>query len=168
MTKPIALLLNIFLFTSCINNEHADKYSQKTDTSEKDVSKQIASISKIDTALRLDFFNEIPDTISGCGEYFTYDTCKVDKDRYIFLSNLTEFAIIKINGKDIYLKKDSIESKEINDKSYIAVYKSQNFKVVLTIKQTKTYDEGGAYSGTLQIIGDKINTTIKVHGESGC
>jgi hypothetical protein len=38
----------------------------------------------------------------------------------------------------------------------------------LKIKQTKTYDEGGAYSGTLQIIGKNINTIFKVHGEAGC
>jgi hypothetical protein len=93
---------------------------------------------------------------------------EVLKDRYIFLSNLTEFAIIKINGKDIYLKRDSSESKEINNKSYLAVYKSRDYKAILTVKQSKSFDEGGIYFGTLQIIGDKLNTTFKVHGESGC
>ena len=32
---------------------------------------------RVDTAFKLDFFNEIPDTISGCGEYFTHDTVKL-------------------------------------------------------------------------------------------
>ena len=168
MTKPTSILLYLFLFTSCINNNHVGKYAQKTDTLKIVATKQIIAVAKGDTTFKLDFFDEIPDTISGCGEYFTYDTSKVEKGRYIFLSNLTEFAIIKINGKDIYLKRDTTESKEINGKSYIAVYKCRDYKAVLTIKQTKTYDEGGAYSGTLQIIGEKINTTFKVHGEAGC
>jgi hypothetical protein len=63
---------------------------------------------------------------------------------------------------------DSIESKEIDSKSYIAVYKKQSFKAILIIKQTKAYNEGGFYKGTLQIIGNKINSTFKVHGQSGC
>jgi hypothetical protein len=50
----------------------------------------------------------------------------------------------------------------------MAVYKDRDYKAVLTIKKTKTYDEGGSYSGTLQIIGEKINATFKVHGEAGC
>jgi hypothetical protein len=120
------------------------------------------------TTFKLDFFKAVPDTIDGCGEYFTYDTSKVTRDKYIFLSNFTEFAIIKINGNDIYLKRDTTESKEINNKSYIAVYKGRGYKAVLTVKQTKTYDEGGFYSGTLQIVGDKISTIFKVHGEAGC
>jgi hypothetical protein len=50
-------------------------------------------------------------------------------------------AIIKISGKDIYLNKGTTESKEINDKSYKAVYKGQDYKAILKVKQTKTYDE---------------------------
>ncbi len=168
MTKPICILVYIILFTSCINNDHVEKYSQKIDTPKTVVSKQITTLSQGDTTFKLDFFNVIPDTISGCGEYITYDTSTVTNKKYIFLSNLTEFAIIKINGKDIYLKRDTIESKEINDKSYIAVYKCQDYKAVLKIKQTKSYDEGGLYSGTLQIISNKINALFKVHGEAGC
>ena len=153
MTKLILFLFSLIMLTGCGNSNNS--------------SKQIA-ISKVDSTFKLDFFNAIPDTLNGCGEYFTYDTTAVTRGRYVFLSNLTGFAIIKINGNDIYLKRDSSESKEINDKSYIAVYKGQNYKAILTIKQEKSYDEGGFYSGTLQIIGDKINVTFKVHGESGC
>ncbi len=158
MTRQICILLSFFIFSGHKN----------VDRSKTTVTKQINFESKRDTTFKLDFFHKIPDTIDGCGEYFTYDTSKVAKDRYIFLSNLTEFAIIKINGRDIYLKRDSLESKEINGKSYIAVYTGHEYKAVLKIKQTKTYDEGGFYSGTLQIIGKNINTTFKVHGEAGC
>jgi hypothetical protein len=167
MTKLTTVLLSVLLYASCIHNDRVGKIYQKSDTLET-VSKQNATISQSDTTFKLDFFNTIPDTIDGCAEYITYDTSTVTKDKYIFLSNLTDFAIIKIKGNVIYLKRDSIESKEINAKSYVAVYKGQYYKAVLTIKQTKSYDEGGLYDGTLQIIGDKINVLFKVHGESGC
>jgi hypothetical protein len=158
MTRQICILLSFFIISGHKN----------IDRSKTAVIKQITAVSQGDTTFKLEFFREIPDTIDGCGEYFTYDTNRISKNRYIFLSNLTEFAIIKINDRNIYLKRDSLESKEINDKSYIAVYKGHYYKAVLKIKQTKTYDEGGSYSGTLQIIGKNINRTFKVHGEAGC
>jgi hypothetical protein len=168
MTKLSSILLTILLFASCIHNDRANKNDRNDDTLNTNGSKQMDSVIKDDHTIKLDFFNEIPDTISGCGEFFTYDTSAVTKGRYIFLSNLAEFAIIKINGKSIYLIKDTIESKVIDDKNYIEVFKSQEYKVVLTIKQAKTYDEGGFYYGTLQIIGVKTNALFKVHGEAGC
>jgi hypothetical protein len=168
MTRLTSFLLTIVIITSCANADTTRDNSQKVDISKIDTIKSVVTSSTVDTAFKLDFFKALPDTIDGCGEYFTYDTSKVANDKYIFLSNLTDFAIIKIKGKDVYLNRDTTESKEINDKSYIAVYKGQGYKAILTIKQTKTYDEGGFYSGTLQIIGDKIKATFKVHGEAGC
>jgi hypothetical protein len=168
MTRPTLILLTILILTSCSNGDTSSDNLQKADTIKADTTKPVVAVSNVDTTFKLDFFKPLPDTIDGCGEYFTYDTSKMANDKYIFLSNLTDFAIIKIKGKDLYLNKDTTESKENNDKSYIAVYKGQGYKAVLTIKQTKTYDEGGFYSGTLQIIGDKIKATFKVHGEAGC
>lgn len=167
MTRLTSFLLVIFILTSC---SHADTTTDtsKADTSKTDTAKSRISAHDVDTTFKLDFFKSLPDTIDGCGEYFTYDTSKVSRDKYIFLSNLSDFAIIKINGKDIYLNKDTTESKEINDKSYIAVYRGQGYKAVLTVKKTKNYDEGGFYSGTLQIVGDNFKAIFKVHGEAGC
>jgi hypothetical protein len=168
MTRLAFILLTLLTWTSCTSNDRKSENFQAGDTVKTDTKKQNIAASNRDTTFKLDFFAAVPDTIDGCGEYFTYDTSKFAKDKYIFLSNLTEFAVIKINGKDFYLNRDTTESKEISDKSYIAVYKGQGYKAILKIKQTKTYDEGGFYSGTLQVIGDKINATFKVHGEAGC
>ena len=110
----------------------------------------------------------MPDTIDGCGEFFTYDTTQLANDRYIFLCNLTDFAIIRIKGKEFYLKIDSTESDQTNDKSYIALYKGHGYKVILSIERVKTYDEGGLYTGTLSILGEKMRRTFKVQGEAGC
>lgn len=168
VTRLTSFLLASFILTSCTNSDTKTDNSQKSDTSKTYTTKSTLTASNVDTTFKLDFFKSLPDTIDGCGEYITYDTSKVANDRYIFLSNLSDFAIIKIKGKDIYLNKDTTESKEINDKSYKAVYKGQGYKAILTVKQTRTYDEGGFYSGTLEIIGDKVRATFKVHGETGC
>src|SRR6266700_6598150 len=103
MTNSFLFLFSFLILTGCANTNSNNGNLSKKDTFSTDTPKQSA-ISKVDTAFKLDFFKAVPDTINGCGEYFTYDTTVVLKDRYIFLSNLTEFAIIRINGKDIYLR----------------------------------------------------------------
>jgi hypothetical protein len=109
MTRLAFLLLYILLLTGCTSNDQvADKKSQKNDTLISKKTKKDINSTTDDTNFRLDFFKSVPDTIDGCGEYFTYDTSKIANDKYIFLSNLTDFAIIKINGKNIYLNRDAI------------------------------------------------------------
>lgn len=160
--------MQLVILTSCTNQDTTSNSAHKSNTIKTYTVKQTVTVSPIDTTFTLDVFKAVPDTIDGCGEYFTYDTSKVESNEYVFLSNLSEFAIIKIRGKDIYLNRDTTESKEINEKSYEAVYKGQGYKAILKVKQTRTYDEGGFYSGTLEIIGDKKRATFKVHGETGC
>jgi hypothetical protein len=169
MTRLTFVLFTILILTSCTNSDQSasDIYQKKGTVISDSTIIGITSII-IDTTLKLGFFKSVPDTIDGCGEYFTYDTNNVSKNKYIFLSNLISFAIIKIDGINFYLSKDTIESKEINAKSYVAVYSGHGYKAILTVKQTTTYDEGGFYIGTLQIIGDKKKATFKVHGEAGC
>jgi len=151
---------------ACTSN---DKKSNKAPSA---ASKETATIKEGTSSrgaanFKLDYFKTIPDTIDGCGEYITYDTTTV-KDKYIFLSNLSDFAIMKVNGQDIYLTRDSAASKTINDKSYISVYKGHGYKAILTVRETEAHDEGGFYKGTLQIFSDKTFVMFKVKGEVGC
>src|SRR5258708_2067414 len=135
MTRLNSVLLAIFFLTSCkSNDQRTSDNSKNNDTLVSNTTKQGITSITVDTTFKLDFFKSVPDTIDGCGEYFTYDTSKVAKNKYIFLSNLTDFAIIKINGKNIYLNRDTTESKEINTKSYVAVYSGQGYKAILTVK----------------------------------
>jgi len=166
--KLSIILLTILIATNCTNTDNTINNAQKADTSKPVTINPPASITVTDTAFKLDFFTAVPDTIDGCGEYITYYTSKITNDKFIFLSNLSEFAIIRIKGKDIYLNRDMIESQEINDKNYIAVYEGQGYKAILSLKQKKANDEGGFYTGTLQITGNKVNVTFKVHGQVGC
>ncbi len=97
MTRLTSLLLPFFILTSCSNNDKASETYQKRHTLKGDSSKNVITTSNNDTTFKLDFFKAVPDTIDGCGEYFTYDTSKFAKDKYIFLSNMTDFAIIKMS-----------------------------------------------------------------------
>jgi hypothetical protein len=166
MNKFVATVLAIAVLTACASN---DKKNSKTLTAAlKDSGKIKEGTSSRGSAnFKLDYFTSVPDTIDGCGEYLTYDTSTV-ADKYIFLSDLGSFAIIKVNGRDIYLTRDSVASKIISDKSYISVYKGQGYRAVLTLKEKEAHDEGGFYRGTLQIFSDKVFVMFKVKGEVGC
>jgi serine protease inhibitor len=76
MTKLIFFVFSFIMLTGCTNSNTSGANSLKNDTINVDNSKQIG-ISEVDSAFKLDFFNAIPDTLSGCGEYFTYDTTPV-------------------------------------------------------------------------------------------
>jgi hypothetical protein len=170
MIRLATFLFSVFILTAFANDKSRPDKVQKMDILRKAEIKMYTSIEvlKNDTVFKLDFFKSIPDTISGCGDYFTYDTTKVADDKYIFLSNLTEFAIIRIKGRVIYLNKDNKQSRELSKDSYIEVFKTKGYKAILRVKKLKTYDEGGFYKGTLEMISDPIRAIFKVHGEAGC
>lgn len=149
-----------------INKEDSSALSRPAETLDTQVTAKPKPL--VDSSLAIEYFPAIPDTIDGCGEYFSNLTDEVRKDKYIFLSNLSEFAMIRIKGKNIFLQKNSKESKEIDDKTYIAVYEGEGYKAILNMRQTKAYDEGGFYTGNLEISKDGKRSVIAVHGEAGC
>ncbi|MFK7059998.1 hypothetical protein [Flavobacterium oreochromis] len=120
------------------------------------------------TVFKLDFFKTIPDTIDGCGDYFTLENEKSVDQNYIFLSNLSSFAIIKVNGKNVFLEKDTINSKEISKNEYIEIYSGNGYKATLKTKMIKQYDEGGFCKGTLKINNKSEEIEYKIKGEFGC
>ena len=118
--------------------------------------------------VKLDFFKTVPDTIDGCGEYFTIESEKDDSENYIFLSNLSSFAIIKVNGENIFLEKDTIKSKDISKDEYLEIYRGNGYEATLKAKFIKMYDEGGFCKGTLKINDSRKETEYKIKGSSGC
>ena len=166
--KQLSFILAIIIaFYSC-GQPNENRMASTADPSRR-LSKinQTPTHSETDSLFKLEVFPSLPDTIDGCGEYFTYDTCS-SNDHYIFLSNLQDFAIIKINGENVFLNKDSSESKDLSDKEYISVYKNRKYKAILRVKQIKAYDEVAFYQGSLEVISEGFKRTFKVHGQSGC
>ena len=69
----------------------------------------------------------------GCGDYYTYDTTKAIEGRYIFLSNMSEFAIIKVNGETIFLTRDTTQQEELDEHRLREVYRSKELKLTLSV-----------------------------------
>lgn len=118
--------------------------------------------------LNLEVFKIIPDTIDGCGEYFKMENEKEGSQNFIFLSNLTNFGIIKINNKNIFLKRDTLKSKEMTNGNIYEEYYDKEYKVILKTKIIEKYDEGGFFKGTLKIKKNNNEKEFKVKGTSGC
>lgn len=118
----------------------------------------------------LEAFEQIPDTIEGCGDYYALDSNLMKDNKFIFLSSLEKFSIVKIKGENIILTRDSVASKEMSLDSFIDVYYSEKVNAVLSVKRVKSYDEGGFYSGTLyiELKALKKKFLYKVYGQSGC
>ena len=157
-------LFALVVLTCCNNNDKSitDKAkagsARKTGTNKQQEKKG---------PFKLDLF-AAPPIIDGCSETFTYDTCKPDTYKYVFVSDYGDKHFIKIKGKQIRLTKDSRPSKELNDKSYINVYHGGGLKVVMKRIVVEQYEEAAMYKGTIQITGNKTDATFKIHGVGGC
>jgi hypothetical protein len=116
----------------------------------------------------LSSFTFIPDTIDGCGDYYLLDTSTISSKRYVFLSRMSEVAVILLDGDTIYLNIDSTVSKT-TDKVINDVYRGKNnLKVILNVKKYKEFDEGAFYKGELIISIGSRKEVFKIHGQTGC
>jgi hypothetical protein len=117
--------------------------------------------------IKLDYFNSIPSQIDGCSGLYTYDSTSLKKKKYIVVTDLQEVAIIKVDGKQIALKRTS--NAELSKDSYRSVYKGSGYTMVLTTKTLKqSGDEVWIERGSVDITHGQSKVTIKIHGESGC
>ena len=160
-----------FVLASCGQND-ATRKKDNAETQKDSIKPQLTGEPiKIDsTSFNLEFFKSTPDTIEGCGDYYTYDTTKAVEGRYILLSNMSEFAIIKVNGETIFLIRDRTQPEELDEHKLREVYRSKELELTLSVTQTKMYDEGAFYEGILEVIHHKlkIKKIIRVHGQTGC
>lgn len=170
----VVLLVLPFLINCTPDEKEKEKETKqktsttKTKTANKEKAKATTATKAVAPKSRLDFIQSIPGSIDGCGEFFTYDSVKLSDEKYIFLSDMGEMAIIRIKGKDVQLKKSNRESKQINATNSVEVYYAVGYKVVLKKKEVKMVDQLYEYTGTLQITGKKLKVTYKVRGEGGC
>jgi len=162
MKKLLTLYLLGLLILSCKKNEKADL--KVKDSNFDSIEKTSSSVSD----LKLDVFKTIPDSLYGCGEYFTLENEKDESVNYIFISNLTDFAIIKVKNKNIFLEKDTLKSKESSNGIFNEEYSGNGYKAILKTKLIKEYDEGGLYKGTLKILKNNKEKVFNIKGESGC
>jgi hypothetical protein len=162
-------LLNIFFFLclfSC-KKEHSKTSLIKSTESLKNFEKIIEK--EKEKKINLDYFEITPDTIDGCGYTFGYDSINKSLSKDIFVSNITDFAIIKVNGKNVYLKKDTIESKQISIKNFRDVFIGNDFKTIINFELYNQREESYELKGTLEISRkNKFKKIIKIRGQGGC
>ena len=121
-----------------------------------------------DTTFKLGYFASLPDTLDGCSESYCYDKAASLDKNFIFVGNLQDLGLIKIDGKVIYLKKDTIDSKQINQTKFREVYKGQGWKIILILTTIRQIDEVSTDQGTMEIIYHSYKQIIKIKGNSGC
>ena len=127
----------------------------------------VSNAQQKDQLLKLDFFNKIPSAIDGCSGLFTYDTTSLKNKKYIIITDLQELAFIKVNGKQIMLKK--IQNKQLTKMTFKTIYKGDGYTIILTTTTGKQLDiESSLDIGTLEILKESYKLLIKIHGQSGC
>lgn len=127
----------------------------------------IPEVSATGAAIRLDLLNNIPEQIDGCSGLYTADTILLQQQQYLFVSNLQELAFVKINDRQITLKR--IKEESLPKDAHRDTYEGGGYTVILHIKATKrTGDELFYHEGTLEVWQGEKKVTVKIHGESGC
>ncbi|HAN39172.1 MAG TPA: hypothetical protein DCQ29_09755 [Chitinophagaceae bacterium] len=166
--KNLILLSICILSFSCSINQKEDK---ETNNDLVDTSKRKSHI-KNDTELNVEIglFNSIPDTIDGCGDFYSYEIKENQKRTYIFLSNLTEFSIMKIDGQTEYFKIEQDSLSDFSGDNYTQTAFSEKYRLVCDFSLLKKYDEGGLYKLRLILIDKLTKRRKEIHliGESGC
>jgi hypothetical protein len=128
--------------------------------------------------LKLNYFEKIPPEVDGCNGLYTYDSVSLNRKKYIIVTDLSEFALININGNQIRLKYegngllagDNSQAK----KTFNTVYNGKNIQLILNTrpekKGAKSWEESETWRdrGTLEIIVGDRHVKIRVHGISGC
>ena len=140
----------------------------KNELPKKDIAQIKKSNKKTTDSLNLEFINYKIDTLSGCHQIVSNNSEDLANNRAFYISNLTDFAIIKINGTKLYLQKDTINSIRISDMIYKEIYISKNYKTILDMQIYNNSEEFYRFKGTLQIISNKSNVKLKIKGEGGC
>ncbi|RYE50940.1 MAG: hypothetical protein EOP48_18980 [Sphingobacteriales bacterium] len=123
------------------------------------------SLHQLDTSnIELTTFDTIPETISAVGTFYSYDTTKLAVDSYLFVTNLTEFGILRNKGKHIYLKKEHEKCVQLSDTEFQDVYSGNGWTAKLTHKMIEHNDGASYEKGTLEIQNSRYQIVIKVHG----
>src|SRR3982751_1646010 len=102
MTRLFPVLFSLLLLTSCSGSDQANEATPKTSTTKTTKKEKTGTVITGSTGFRPEFIKSIPGSIDGCGEFFTFDTCKLTDEKYIFLSDMGDLAIIRMKGKDIH------------------------------------------------------------------
>jgi len=174
MTKLLSIIIIVLHLLACNTNKDSKQVPlQEKDTAlyKRDtlpntiVFRPNYSLIKIDSShIKLAFFDIIPETISNPAEFYTYDTTKLSENKFIVLTNLVDYAIIRNTGKDIYLQKEHDKSLKISEDIFKDVFSGNGYTIILTTKVVDHDNGVSSETGTLEIKNSKYQAVIKIHG----
>ena len=119
--------------------------------------------------IKLDFFKEYPGESDG-RSLFTYDNIPIFKGTNIFgygnkgmgRASHALPAVIKVNGKFVYLKRTQYE-KSTNK----FVFEGEGYTATIVEKLDKMEGETSIYTGTLEITKGNSHVKFNIHGYGG-
>lgn len=129
----------------------------------------VTTAAPIGKDFELELIDSVPQTLlDGCGEYLTHDSIKGIAVSYLFVSDLVANGMIRIDGENIDLKRDSIHSRNMDRDQSIQYFTNDSVEVILRLKAIERYEEGSFNQGILTVTKNRVKRTYKVKGDSGC
>jgi len=131
-----------------------------------------------DDNIKLNYFDNIPPEVDGCSGLYTYDSVSLKKKKYIIVTDLSEIALVNVNGSQIQLKYagngaitgDNSQVKKI----FLTVYKGKTLQVILNTRPERKAGKGREETetwrdkGTMELMMGERHIKIRIHGVSGC
>ena len=165
MKAALLYSLGLLLSFSCSQQDSRVKLAKKETSSGKRIPSDKRSEIKIDSSTRLEYVLPIKTFGFGGGGFFTYDSISISNRKFIFLSSLEgDSAIIKINGKDVYLTPDTKTNKEREGNYIKDGWKGDGFTVVLSVNVVNESGNEVYAKGTIEIKDKHFTATHKIHG----
>ncbi len=114
--------------------------------------------------IKVGFIKHIPDSLSGEGEVYSYDSISLKREKYILATDYN-YGVIRINNKNIYLK--HIINKKTKPDSLIQLFSGNGYLIKIITKKTGTVDYTYTSKGTIEIKKGSMIKIIKVHCVGG-
>lgn len=154
--RKLILIISMFVFTlsSCRKERSNYKREQVIKPAEYHIKSE-------ENKTNLDFFDKLPDTIEGCNYTIKFN------NKYVLISNY-ECAIIKLNNKVHYLRKDTVESTQISETKFKEVFSGSGVKVIIDEDIYNQINETFKIKGIMKIRGNNINISKEIKGLGGC
>ncbi len=165
MKKFISYQLIVLVLLSCTKNL---KHSKNSTYLESNTVVTPNTKENQRSKTTLESFSSIPDTIDGCSELVIDTNISKSKKKYLFVTNLSEFGIIKVRSEYIYLNKDT--SNYYYDERHLKEeYFNSEFKIKLDLELINTLDEQSNFEGIMLFYhNDTLIQKNNVIVESGC
>ncbi|MET0637375.1 MAG: hypothetical protein ABWZ25_15195 [Chitinophagaceae bacterium] len=165
----LRLSCHALFFIMVLSCGHSDK-KPRNEVIKKDSFQAKNTAVGRDSFLNVTAFTSIPDTIDGCGDFYMLNSEDIESGNYIFLSNMSEVAIMIIDRDTAFLNIDTTKSRELGgDGIFNDVFRgSDGLTVELKVKMFDEYEEGAFFKGELIIHKGSRRRVYKIHGQSGC